>query len=40
MNYQERLEKYEQEKQKLMERNVSSMEYEKTIIELARKWRI
>lgn len=40
MSYEERLRKYEQEKQKLMERGISAMEYEKAVIELARKWRI
>lgn len=40
MNYQERLKRYEQEKQKLMSQVISALEYERRIIELAKKWRV
>lgn len=40
MTYQERLKHYEQEKQKLIERGISALEYERRIIELAKKWRV
>ena len=40
MKYEERLKKYEEEKQRLMELGISPLEYEKAIIELARKWKV
>lgn len=40
MDYQERLKRYEQEKQKLMSQVISTLEYERRIIELAKKWRV
>lgn len=40
MDYQERLRHYEQEKQELMSEGVSALEYERRIIELAKKWRV
>lgn len=40
MDYQERLKRYEQEKQKLMSQRISDLEYERRIIELAKKWRV
>lgn len=40
MSYQQRLMRYEQDKKKLQEKNLSSQEYTKEIIKLADKWRI
>lgn len=40
MDYQERLKRYEQEKQKLMSQGIPALEYERRIIELAKKWRV
>lgn len=40
MDYQERLRHYEQEKQELMSQGISALEYERRIIELAKKWRV
>lgn len=40
MSYQDRLARYEQEKKKLQNQNLSYSEYEIAIIKLADKWRI
>jgi hypothetical protein len=40
MCYQDRLERYEQEKRKLQQQNLSSEEYMRAIIKLADKWRV
>jgi hypothetical protein len=40
MSYQDRLARYEQEKRKLQDQNLSYDEYMRTIIKLANKWRI
>lgn len=40
MSYQDRLERYEQEKRKLKDKNLSYKEYMQEIIKLARKWRV
>ena len=40
MTYQDRLHRYEQEKRKLQELNLSAREYEKRIREIARRWRV
>ena len=39
MSYEERLKRYEAEKQKLIELGISPLAYERAMIELARKWR-
>ncbi len=40
MSYEERLKKYEADKQKVREQNLSYFEYLRAIKELADKWRI
>lgn len=40
MCYQDRLERYEQEKRKLQQQNLSPEDYMRVIIELANKWRV
>lgn len=40
MSYQDRLARYEQEKRKLQEWNLSPEEYMRAIIKLANKWRV
>ena len=40
MSYQDRLQRYEQEKRKLQERNLSPEDYMMAIIKLANKWRV
>ena len=40
MSYQDRLAKYEQEKRRLQQQNLSHEEYMRAIIKLANKWRI
>ena len=39
MSYEERLKRYEAEKQKLIELGISPLAHERAVIELARKWR-
>ena len=40
MTYQDRLARYEEEKRKLLNSNLTALEYEKAIIALAKKWKI
>ena len=40
MNYQDRLAKYEQEKRRLQQQNLSHEDYMRAIIKLANKWRV
>ena len=40
MSYQDRLQRYEQEKKKLQQQNLTPDEYMREIIKLADKWRI
>ena len=40
MTYQDRLARYEAEKKKLLNSNLTAFEYEKAIIALAKKWKI
>lgn len=40
MSYQDRLARYEQEKRKLQQQNLSYEEYMRAIIRLANKWRV
>lgn len=40
MTYQDRLARYEQEKKKLQEQNLSYEDYMREIIKLANKWRV
>lgn len=40
MCYQDRLAKYEQEKRRLQQQNLSHEEYMRAIIKLANKWRV
>lgn len=40
MTYQDRLVRYEEEKRKLLNSNLTAFEYEKAIIALAKKWKI
>lgn len=40
MSYEDRLEKCEEEKCRLMESGIFPLEYERAIIELARKWKV
>lgn len=40
MSYQDRLARYEQEKKKLQQQNLTPDEYMREIIKLADKWRI
>ena len=40
MSYQDRLQRYEQEKRKLQQQNLSPEDYMRTIIKLANKWRV
>lgn len=40
MSYQDRLQRYEQEKKKLQEQNLSYEDYMREIIKLANKWRV
>ena len=40
MCYQDRLARYEQEKKKLQEQNLSCEDYMREIIKLANKWRV
>lgn len=40
MKYSERLIRYEEEKRKLMNSNISAKDYEIAIIQLAKKWKI
>lgn len=40
MSYQDRLARYEQEKSKLQQQNLSPEEYMREIIKLAKKWKI
>ena len=40
MCYQDRLQRYEQEKKKLQQQNLTPDEYMREIIKLADKWRI
>ncbi len=40
LTYQERLRKYEQEKRKLQQQNLTSYEYMQAIKHLAEKWRV
>lgn len=40
LTYEERLQRYEQEKRLLQQQNLSSEEYTRAIIRLADKWRI
>lgn len=40
MTYKDRLERYEQEKRKLQEQNLSPDDYMRAIIKLADKWRV
>ena len=40
LSYQTRLRNYEMEKRELMEKAMTSREYEQRIAEIARKWRV
>ena len=40
MSYQDRLQRYEQEKKKLQQLNLSPEDYMRAIINLANKWRV
>ena len=40
MSYQDRLARYEQEKRKLQQKNLSPEDYMRAIIKLANKWRV
>lgn len=40
MSYQDRLQRYEQEKKKLQQQNLSPEDYMRAIIKLANKWRV
>ena len=40
MSYQDRLQRYEQEKKKLQHQNLSHEDYMRAIIKLANKWRV
>ena len=40
MSYQDRLQRYEQEKKKLQQQNLSHEDYMRAIIKLANKWRV
>lgn len=40
MSYQDRLSRYEQEKKKLQQQNLSPEDYMREIIKLANKWRV
>ena len=40
MCYQDRLAKYEQEKRKLQQQNLSPEDYMRAVIKLADKWRV
>ena len=40
MSYQDRLQRYEQEKKKLQQQNLSPEDYMRAVIKLADKWRI
>ena len=40
MCYQDRLQRYEQEKKKLQQQNLSHEDYMREIIKLANKWRV
>ena len=40
MSYQDRLQRYEQEKKKLQQQNLSSEDYMREIIKLANKWKV
>ncbi len=40
MSYRDRLQRYEQEKRKLQQQNLSYDEYMRAIIKLADKWRV
>ena len=40
MSYQDRLQRYEQDKKKLQQQNLTPDEYMREIIKLADKWRI
>ena len=40
MSYQDRLQRYEQEKKKLQKQNLSPEDYMREIIKLANKWRV
>ena len=38
MSYEERLARYEEDKQKLYDKNLTASEYQREIIKLANKW--
>ena len=40
MSYQDRLQRYEQEKKKLQQQNLSPEDYMRAIIKLENKWRV
>ena len=40
MSYQDRLQRYEQEKKKLQQQNLSPEDYMMAIIKLANKWKV
>jgi hypothetical protein len=40
MSYQDRLQRYEQDKRKLQEEDLTPDEYMRAIIKLANKWRV
>ena len=40
MSYQDRLQRYEQEKKKLQQQNLSPEDYTRAIIKLSNKWRV
>lgn len=40
MSYQDRLQRYEQDKRKLQEKDLTPDEYMRAIIKLANKWRV
>ena len=40
MSYQDRLQRYEQEKKKLQQQNLSHEDYMRAIIKLANKWKV
>ena len=40
MSYQDRLQRYEQEKKKMQQQNLPPEDYMRAIIKLANKWRV
>ena len=40
MSYQDRLQRYEQEKKKLQQQNLSPEDYMRAVIKLVNKWRV